>query len=100
MNVVADGGAYRAGSVGHRIAPRRLLYPGIVCLVAADIVLALASGLTALAAGVALWGLHMGLTQGVLSAMVAHASPVHLRGTAFGVFNIASGLALLVASAL
>ncbi len=64
------------------------------------LVLALASGLAALAAGVALWGLHMGLTQGVLSAMVAHASPAHLRGTAFGVFNLASGLALLVASAL
>ncbi len=100
MNVVYAAVAYPAGKLGDRIAPRRLLYAGIVCLVAADIVLALASGLTALAAGVALWGLHMGLTQGVLSAMVAHASPAHLRGTAFGVFNLASGLALLVASAL
>src|SRR5258706_9207278 len=100
MNVVYAAVAYPAGKLGDRIAPRRLLYTGIGCLVAADIVLALASGLTALAAGVALWGLHMGLTQGVLSAMVAHASPAHLRGAAFGVFNLASGLALLGAGAL
>jgi MFS family permease len=100
MNVVYAGVAYPAGKLGDRIAPRLLLYAGIVCLVAADIVLALAPGLAALAVGVLLWGLHMGLTQGLLSAMVAHASPAHLRGTAFGVFNLASGLAMLVASAL
>jgi len=100
MNVVYAAVAYPAGKLGDRVAPRKLLLAGIACLVAADVVLALASGFAALAAGIALWGLHMGLTQGVLSAMVARASPAHLRGTAFGVFNLASGLAMLVASAL
>src|SRR5258708_10811121 len=84
MNVVYAAVAYPAGKLGDRIAPRRFLYAGLVCLVAADIVLALASGLTALAAGVALWGLHMGLAQGLLSAMVAPRPPAHLRGREVG----------------
>src|SRR5262249_20071627 len=67
---------------------------------ASDVVLALAHGPSALALGVALWGLHMGFTQGLLSAMVAQASPAHLRGTAFGVFNLASGVAMLASSAI
>ena len=48
--------------------------------------------------GVALWGLHMGLTQGIFAALVADAAPERLRGTAFGVFNLASGVVLLGAS--
>ena len=60
----------------------------------------MATTLAAVAAGVALWGLHMGLTQGLLAAMVAHAAPAELRGTAFGVFNLAMGLAMLLASAI
>ena len=48
--------------------------------------------------GIALWGLHMGLTQGVLSTLVADAAPAEARGTAFGLFNLASGLLLLAAS--
>ena len=67
-------------------------------LVAADLVIALFDGLTGLAVGVVLWGLHMGMTQGLLAALVADAAPAELRGTAFGVFNLAGGLALLVAS--
>jgi predicted MFS family arabinose efflux permease len=73
---------------------------GIAALVAADVVLARSGELGALGAGIVLWGLHMGLTQGLLSALVADASPAALRGTAFGVFNFVSGVALLAASVL
>ena len=100
MNVVYSATAYPLGKLADRVAPHKLLYAGIVILVAADATLALASNLGMLAAGIALWGLHMGFTQGVLSAMVAHAAPANLRGTAFGAFNLASGIAMLVASAL
>ncbi len=100
MNVVYAATAYPAGRLADRISPLFLLTAGIACLVAANIVLALATGLPALGAGVLLWGLHMGLTQGLLAAMVAHASPPDLRGTAFGVFNLVSGVAMLASSVL
>jgi MFS family permease len=100
MNVVYAAVAYPAGKLADRVSRRVLLVAGIACLVAADVVLALATGLAAVAAGVVLWGLHMGLTQGLLSAMVAHAAPADLRGTAFGAFNLVSGVAMLAASAL
>jgi MFS family permease len=100
MNVVYSLVAFPVGRLADRMSARTLLYIGIAFLVAADVVLALATNLAALAAGVVLWGLHMGFTQGLLSAMVAHAAPANLRGTAFGVFNLASGIAMLVASAL
>ena len=100
MNLVYAATAYPVGRLADRMPPARLLAWGIACLVAADIVLALASGVAALALGVLLWGLHMGLTQGLLATMIAHAAPAHLRGTAFGVFNLASGLAMLAASAI
>jgi MFS family permease len=61
-------------------------------------VLAFGSGVAAILLGVALWGLHMGLTQGLLSALVADTAPARLRGTGFGVFNLVSGLAQLAAS--
>jgi predicted MFS family arabinose efflux permease len=72
----------------------------LLVLIAADVVLALSTGWPALLFGVLLWGLHMGMTQGVLAALVAATAPADLRGTAFGVFYLASGLALLVASVL
>jgi MFS family permease len=100
MNVVYAGVAYPVGKLSDRIGTPSLLFAGVGCLIAADIVLALASGYAALAVGIVLWGLHMGLTQGLLSAMVAKAAPAELRGTAFGVFNLASGVALLAGSAL
>ena len=100
MNVVYAVTAYPVGKLADRVSPPALLYAGIAMLIAADVVLARAGGLWALGAGVGLWGLHMGFTQGLLSAMVAHASPATLRGTAFGVFNLAGGLAMLAASAL
>ena len=83
-----------------RMSSRTLLAAGLVALIAAGAVLGMATTLAAVAAGVALWGLHMGLTQGLLAAMVAHAAPAELRGTAFGVFNLAMGLAMLLASAI
>jgi MFS family permease len=100
MNVVYAATAYPAGRLADRISPRILLVAGIAFLVASHVVLALAPGLVAFAVGVLLWGLHMGLTQGLLSAMVAHASPPELRGTAFGVFNLVSGVSMLLASVL
>jgi MFS family permease len=67
-------------------------------LLVADLVLAFAAGVMAVAVGATLWGLHMGFTQGLLATLVADTAPVELRGTAFGVFNLVTGLALLLAS--
>src|SRR2546430_5199662 len=77
-----------------------LLLWGLVALIAADLVIAAFASLAALFAGVVLWGAHMGLTQGLLSALVADTAPAPLRGTAFGVFHLVSGVALLGASVL
>jgi MFS family permease len=90
--------AFPAGRLADRMPRAALLAAGMAVLVAADLALAFASGLAAVAAGVALWGMHMGLTQGLLAAMVADAAPADRRGTAFGVYNLACGAALLAAS--
>jgi MFS family permease len=100
MNIVYTLVAYPAGRLADRISRIRLLAIGIAVLIAANVALALARDPLVLAIGVALWGLHMGLTQGLLAAMVAETAPEDLRGTAFGVFNLARGIALLAASAL
>ena len=100
MSFVYALAAYPFGKLSDRIGHRALLACGLLVLVAADAVLALAQGWHGVIAGVLLWGLHMGMSQGLLSAMVANAAPPHLRGTAFGLFNLASGAALLVSSAL
>lgn len=100
MNVVYSLGAYPFGKLADTMSHRKLLGAGLVVLVLADAALAVASHGPLLWAGILLWGLHMALTQGLLAAMVADTSPDALRGTAFGVFNLASGIALLVASAL
>jgi MFS family permease len=73
---------------------------GLVLLIAADVVLGLASGLTGVAVGVILWGLHLGFTQGLLATLVADTAPPELRGTAYGIFNLLGGVALLTASIL
>lgn len=99
MNVVYAALAYPAGAAADRISPRALLLYGLGALIAADAVLALAASPAVAFAGAALWGLHMALTQGLLSKLVADAAPADLRGTAFGVFNLVSGVALLLASA-
>jgi MFS family permease len=90
--------AYPAGILSDTLDRRGLMALGFAVLIVADLVLAQASGAGLVFAGAALWGLHMGLTQGLLSTLVADASPAPLRGSAFGVFNFASGIALLVAS--
>jgi MFS family permease len=100
MNVVFALSAYPMGRLADRVSHEKLLAAGLALLVLADIVLAQAGGLAAVGAGVALWGLHMGMTQGLLAAMVAGAAPAHLRGTAFGFFNLVSGVAMLIASVL
>lgn len=98
MNVVYALAAYPFGRLADRIDHRVLLALGLVVLIAADVLLAASTHAAGLAAGVALWGLHMGMTQGLLATMVADTAPADLRGTAFGVFNLASGAALLAAS--
>ncbi|HUK03493.1 MAG TPA: MFS transporter [Burkholderiales bacterium] len=100
MNVVYAASAYPFGKLADRMSRGRLLAGGLGILVVADLALARAEGLAAVAAGVALWGLHLGMTQGLLAAMVADAAPAPLRGTAFGFFNLASGVAMLAASVL
>lgn len=100
MNVVYSAAAYPLGKLADTASHRMLLIAGLALLVAADLALALADHGVLLWAGIALWGLHMAMTQGLLAAMVAHTAPPALRGTAFGAFNLASGLALLVASGL
>jgi len=98
MNVVYSLGAYPFGRLSDRVSHRALLAAGLLVLVLADVFLALASRGPLLWGGIALWGLHMAMTQGLLAAMVAGAVPAELRGTGFGLFNLLSGLALLVAS--
>ncbi len=100
MSVVYSLSSYPAGVLSDRIGRRGLIAAGMAVLVAADLVLAFGTSISAALLGVALWGLHMGLTQGGLSTLVADTAPTHLRGTAFGVFNLASGLALLAGSVL
>ena len=99
MNLVYSLTAYPFGKLSDRMSHSKMLQWGLLVLIAADIVLALSSHWSTLLAGVALWGIHMGMTQGLLAAMVAHTAPPELRGTAFGMFNLMSGIALLLASA-
>jgi MFS family permease len=100
MNVVYAAAAYPAGALSDRFGRAAPLALGILTLVAADLLLALASGLWSIGLGVALWGLHLGFTQGLLSALVADTTPDERRGVAFGLFNLVSGVMLLIASAL
>jgi MFS family permease len=100
MNLVYAAVAYPFGKLSDRMNRRTLLALGLVALIAADLVLAGAAHWPAVVVGVALWGLYLGMTQGLLSALVADTAPDDLRGTAFGVFNLVSGVAMLVASAL
>lgn len=100
MNLIYAAVAMPIGVLSDRIGRSNLLICGLVVLTGADLTLAFAPGLIGTAAGVALWGLYLGLTQGLLSALVADTAPLDLRGTAFGIFNLVTGGALLVASLL
>jgi MFS family permease len=100
MSLVFALSAYPAGRLQDRIGARPLLLLGLALLIAADLFLAFGSSLLGIFAGVGLWGLHMGLTQGVLAALIAATAPMRLRGTAFGMFGLVTGAATLIASVL
>jgi MFS family permease len=98
MNVVYSLSAYPFGMLSDRVSHTKLLALGLAVLIAADLVLAASSHWSVVLAGVALWGVHMGMTQGLLATMVADTVPSDLRGTAYGFFNLVSGAAMLAAS--
>lgn len=100
MNLVYAACAYPFGKLSDRLGRRRLLGWGLAVLIAADLVLASDDHWPTVVAGVALWGVHLAMTQGLLAALVADTAPAELRGTAYGFFNLVSGVAMLVASVL
>jgi MFS family permease len=100
MNIVYAAGAYPLGKLADSTSHRKLLAWGLVLLIAADALLAWSDRGVIVWAGITLWGLHMAMTQGLLATMVADAAPAELRGTAYGFFNLVSGLAMLLASGL
>ena len=100
MNVIYACSAYPFGKLSDQMRHTRLLTLGLIVLIAADLVLAMNDHWSMVLLGVGLWGLHLGMTQGLLATMVANQAPADLRGTAYGFFNMASGLAMLIASIL
>jgi len=100
MNLIYALSAYPFGKLSDQMSHMRLLALGLLVLIAADLVLAINDHWGAILLGVGLWGLHMGMTQGLLATMVADTAPADLRGTAYGFFNLASGLSMLIASVL
>lgn len=100
MNLVYALSAYPFGKLSDGMSHKMLLALGLIVLIAADLVLATNDHWGVVLAGVALWGVHMGMTQGLLATMVADTAPADLRGTAYGFFNLVSGLAMLLASVL
>ncbi|MDD2810568.1 MFS transporter [Rhodoferax sp.] len=100
MNVVYAACAYPFGKMADKLQHTQLLGWGLLLLIGADTLLALGNAGVVFWAGVVLWGLHMAMTQGLLAAMVADTAPTDLRGTAYGFFNLLSGVAMLVTSGL
>lgn len=100
MNVVYSVAAYPIGVLSDAFGRVNLLIAGCGVLVLADLVLALSTAVWQVMGGAMLWGLHMGMTQGLLAAIIADTVPAELRGTAFGVFHFVTGLVLLLASVL
>ncbi len=100
MSLVYAAVATPAGELSDTLGRRVVLGAGLVALAAADVTLAFAPGVVGALTGAGLWGLHMGLSQGLLAALVADTAPANLRGTAFGVFGLTTGIAVLIASAL
>ena len=100
MNVAYSLSAYPFGKLSDSMSHGKLLSSGLVVLIGADLALAYSNHWMWLWMGVTLWGLHMGMTQGLLARMVADTAPAELRGTAYGFFNLVSGVAMLPASAL
>lgn len=100
MNIAYALSAFPFGKLADKVSHTRLLILGLTVLIAADLVLAHGSHWSLVVTGVALWGLHMGMTQGLLATMVADTAPAQLRGTAFGMFNLLTGVVTLVSSVL
>ncbi len=100
LNIVYAVGAYPAGVLSDKVSARSLLLSGLSVLIVADLALALLQGVGGAFIGIAFWGLHMALTQGLMAKLVADSAPSELRGTAYGLFNLATGVALLIASVL
>ena len=100
MNGVYAVCAYPFGKLSDRLNHNTLLAVGLLVMIGADLVLASSTHWAALATGIALWGVHMAITQGLLATMVADTAPADLRGTAYGFFNLLSGIAMLIASTL
>jgi len=100
MNLIYAVSAYPFGKLSDQMSHLKLLTFGLLVLIAADLVLAMSDHWGVVLLGIGLWGLHMGMTQGLLATMVADTAPADLRGTAYGFFNLASGLAMLIASVL
>ena len=100
MNLVYASGSYPVGVIADTVDRRRVLGIGLMILVLADLTLAFAPGVGGALGGAALWGLHLAFTQGLLATLIADCAPADLRGTAFGVFNLITGVALLAASIL
>ncbi len=98
MNLIYAASAYPFGKLSDRMSHTKLLALGLAVLAAADLILAANDHWAVVLAGVVLWGVHMGITQGLLATMVADTAPADLRGTAYGVFNLMSGVAMLIAS--
>ena len=98
MSLAYSLSAYPVGKLSDRVDRSILLAWGLALLIAADLLLGTSMSIIPVFLGVAIWGLHMGFTQGILAAMVAESAPQTLRGTAFGVFNLASGICMLLAS--
>lgn len=98
MNAVFMLTAYPLGSLSDRVSAKTMLVWGLIVLIAADLALALLPGVAGAFVGIALWGLHMAVTQGLFAKLVADRSPPELRGSAYGIFNLVTGVALLAAS--
>jgi len=98
MNVFYAFSAYPAGALSDRMSKKYLLGISLILLTLADLVLAQAQSALMVMCGAALWGLHMGFSQGILATMVANTTVPELKGTAFGLFNFVTGLFMLLAS--
>ncbi len=90
--------AYPAGWLSDRLGRWRMLTAGVLVLIVADMMFAFGRTPPLALAGAVLWGLHMGLTQGLFAAMIADAAPARLRGSAFGIFHLLSGIVIFAAS--
>ena len=100
MNLAYSLSSYPAGYLSDRIGVKSLLVPSLGVLLVANLVFAAGNSIWHILVGALLWGLHLGLSQGVFAALVSKHSPKELRGTAFGLFNCICGFALLFASLL